>query len=58
MAASIRCYFDHDQSKAIFCTVYSFKILASERKYKNNLKNCESQKKKFYNSHILYVVFM
>ena len=50
----------HDQSKAIFCTVYSFKILVSERKYKNNLKNRESQKHNiFYYSHInkVYVMF-
>ena len=35
-----------------FCTNYSFKILVSERKYKSNLKNHESQKNTCYNSHI------
>ena len=46
-----------------FCRTYSFKILVSEQKYKNNLKNFESQKKKkkkmFYHSHIYntYVMF-
>ena len=29
-----------------------FKILVSERKYKNNLKNLESEKNIFCNSHI------
>ena len=33
--------FRHDQSG--FCTTYSFKSLVLEWKYKNNLKNRESQ---------------
>ena len=57
MAASIRCYFDTIGRKQCgFCTAYSFKILVSERKYKNNLKNGESQKKyayKFFKSYVL-----
>ena len=49
-AASIKCYFDRiNLKKSCFCTAYSFKILASKRKYKNNLKNRESQKIIFYN---------
>ena len=45
LLASIRCYFDTINSKQSgFCKTYSFKILVSERKYKNNLKNRESQK--------------
>ena len=40
-----------------FFTKYFFKILVSERKYKNNLKNFEPEKKIFYNSHI-YVCVM
>ena len=44
-AASMRCYFDTINLKQSgFCTNYYFKILVSERKYKNILKNCESQK--------------
>ena len=36
-----------------------FKILVSEQKYKNDLKSPESQQTNiFYNSHILYVMFM
>ena len=43
----IRCYFDTINLKQSgFCTIYSFKILALERNYENNLKNCESQWKK------------
>ena len=57
-AASIRCYFDKINLKQSgFCTIYSFKALVSERKDKNNLKNCASQKKIFYNSHIIYNVY-
>ena len=43
-----------------FGITYSFKILVSEGKNKNNLKNRESQKKKKkkkkkkYNSHVLF----
>ena len=50
--------FSHYQSNAIWLfTTYSFKIVVSERKYKNNLKNCES--KKNYNAHIMYnIMFM
>ena len=34
-------------------------ILVSEQKYQNNLKNLESEKNIFYNSHIynVYVIF-
>ena len=32
--------------KSGFCTAYSSKILVSERKYKNNLKNRESKNQK------------
>ena len=43
MATFIRCYFDTMNLKQFgFCITYSFKILVSERKYKNNLKNHES----------------
>ena len=59
-AASIRCYFDTINLKqSAFCTSYHFKILVSERKYENNLINCESQKNTIYNSHIynVYVKF-
>ena len=46
-AASIRCYFDTiDLKQSGFCTANSFKILVFERKYKNTLKNRDSQKKK------------
>ena len=52
-AASIRCYFDSINVKQSgFSTISPFKIFDSERKYKNNLKNRESQKNIFYNSHI------
>ena len=46
--------FRHDQSKAIWLLHNrSFKILVSERNYKNNLKNRESQQNNiFYNSRI------
>ena len=45
--AFIRCYFDTINLKQSgFCTSYFFKILVSEQKYKENLKNRESQKKK------------
>ena len=44
-AAFIRCYFyTINLKQSRFCTTYSFKkILVLERKYKNNLKNHESQ---------------
>ena len=46
-AASIRCSFDTINLKQCgFCTTYFLKILFVERKYKNNLKTRESQKKK------------
>ena len=35
-----------DIKQSAFCTTFSFKILVSERKYKNTLKNRESQKNK------------
>ena len=45
MAASIRCYFDTiNLEQSGFRTTFSFKILVSERKYKNDLTNGESQK--------------
>ena len=48
--------FRQDQSKAMgFCTTWSFKILVSERKYKNNVKNRESQKKYF--TFLIYIMF-
>ena len=51
----------HDQSKkqSGFSKCYSFKILVSEQKYKNNLKNLEYEKNIFYSSHIynVYVIF-
>ena len=44
---SIRCHFDTiNLNQSDFCTTYSFKILVSEGKNKNNLKNRESKKKK------------
>ena len=58
-AAFIRCYFDKiNLTQSEFCTTSSFKILVSERKYKNNLKNRESHKNIFYSSHgYVYVMF-
>ena len=39
-AASIRCFFDRINLKQSgFCTTYTFEILVSKEKYKNNLKN-------------------
>ena len=58
MAASIRCYFDTmNLKRSGFCAIYSFKILVSEQKYKDNLKNMNLKKKRklFYNSHMYYV---
>ena len=47
MDASIRCYFNMTNLKQSgFGTTYSFKVLVSEQKYKDNFKNYESQKKK------------
>ena len=44
---SIRCHFDTiNLNQSGFGITYSFKILVSEGKNKNNLKNRESQKKK------------
>ena len=55
-AASITCYFDTINLKQSgFYTTYSFKILVSQQKYKNNLKNRESQKRKIT---ILIYMFM
>ena len=54
-APFIRCYFDTINPKQSgFCTTYSFKILALERKHRNNLKNLKNlnNKKKDYYSHI------
>ena len=59
-AAFTSCYFDAISLKQSgFCITYYFKRLLSEREYKNNLKNLESQKNIFYNSHIfnVYVIF-
>ena len=50
MAASVMLFW-HNPKQSGFCTTYSFKIPISERKYKNNLKNRDSQKNVFYNSH-------
>ena len=48
MAAFIRCYLKTINIKqSDFCKTYSFKTLASERKYKNNAENCESEKMNF-----------
>ena len=60
MAASIRCYFDTiNLEQSGFCTTFSFKILVSERKYKNNLINCESQKQNLLQfSYILYNIYV
>ena len=59
---SIRYYFDTIGLKQTgFCTTYSFNILVSERKYKNNLKNRECQKKYIlqfsYTVYNVYVMF-
>ena len=58
MDASIRCYFNMTNLKQSgFGTTYSFKVLVSEQKYKDNFKNYESQKKKKkkYNSHLMFI---
>ena len=48
-AGSIKYYFNMINLKQCgFCTTYYIKILVSERKYKNNLKNRESKKKIFF----------
>ena len=48
---SIRCHFDTiNLNQSDFGITYSFKILVSEGKNKNNLKNRESQKKKKKNT--------
>ena len=55
---SIRCHFDTiNLNQSGFGITYSFKILVSEGKNKNNLKNRKSQKKKKKkkcNSHVLF----
>ena len=57
--ASIRCYFDTISLKQSgFCTTYSFKVLVSERQYKNNLKYREAQKKKKKKNYNFNVMFM
>ena len=43
--------------QAVFYTTYSFKIHVSERKYKNNLKNHESQNIYIY-IYIIYIYIM
>ena len=60
MAASIRCYFDTiNLEQSGFCTTFSFKILVSERKYKNNLINRESQKQNLLQfSYIVYNIYV
>ena len=48
-SVSIWCYFDTINLKQPgFCTTHYFNVLVSERKYKNNLKNRELKKKKFF----------
>ena len=55
-AARIRRSFDTINLKqSSFCTIYTFKILVSERKYENNLKNRESQKQ--FHIYNVYVMF-
>ena len=55
-AASIKCYFDKISLKQSgLCTTSSFKILASKRKYENNIKNCEAQKNIFKIFHVYNV---
>ena len=50
--------FGHDQSKAIWLLHnQSIKFFVSERKYKNNLKNYESQKKYLQFSLYVYLMF-
>ena len=59
-ATSIRYYFDTINLKQSgFCKTCSFKIVVSDRKYKNYLKNCESQKKNFFLQFLcnVYVMF-
>ena len=61
-SASIRWYFDTVNLKQSgFCTTCSFRILVSKRKYKNNLKNREPQKKQkllqFSYALYVYVIF-
>ena len=52
---SIRCHFDTiNLNQSGFGITYSFKILVSEGKNKNNLKNRESQKKKKKNTILMY----
>ena len=54
--AFIRCYFNTINLKQSgFCTTYSFKILDSERKHKNNIKNRESQKNNNINNNNPYI---
>ena len=56
MAASIKCYFGKINLKQFeCCTTSSFKILATKRKYENNLKTCESQKDIFKIFHVYNV---
>ena len=50
--------FRHNLKQSGFCTTYSFEILVSEGKCKNNLKNLGSQKNILYNSHIYNVYIM
>ena len=55
-AASIKCYFDKINLKqSELCTTSSFKILASKRKYENNIRNCEAQKNIFKIFHVYNV---
>ena len=52
---SIRCHFDTiNLNQSDFGITYSFKILVSEGKNKNNLKNRESHKKKKKNTILMY----
>ena len=41
--------------QSVFCTTYSLKILVLERKYKNNLKNRESQKIYIFQCSYIYI---
>ena len=56
MAASIRRYFDTiNLMQSGFCTTYSFKILISERKYKNKSQKLSISKRTF--TIIIYIMF-
>ena len=50
--------FWHDQFKSNFCASHSSKLPVPEQRFKNNLKDRESQKNTFFNSHIYNVYVM